>query len=175
VFQFLLQEYDCVNMCSEHGTCVGGYCKCHPGYHGDDCRWGGLELLCALLCLKRKCNPLAGMPEATWERNNGLVSTACACTDIPRNMWIRKVQSKNFQLRALLPAGMISRRWNMDCLISHGFPSIPTIHAMTMQLWNHGAVFHILACQLHVPVNQWNVRRVEDKLCILGGIQVGQV
>ena len=97
-----------------------------------------------------------------------------AGTDIPRNMWIREILSKNFQLRALHPAGMISRRWNMDCLVSHGLPSIPTIHAMTRQLWNH-VVFHILACQLHVPVNQWNVSRVEDRLCIQGGIQVGQV
>lgn len=66
--------------------------------------------LVCITILERKCNPLAGMPEATWEKNDGLVSTACACTDIPRNMRIRKILSKNFQLRALYLAGMISRR-----------------------------------------------------------------
>ncbi len=34
-----LQAYDCVNRCSDHGTCHQGQCRCYHGYYGDDCSY----------------------------------------------------------------------------------------------------------------------------------------
>ena len=31
------QGYDCINRCSDHGTCHLGQCRCYHGYYGDDC------------------------------------------------------------------------------------------------------------------------------------------
>lgn len=35
--------YNCLRMCSGHGTCKDGYCRCEPGYFGDDCSRNYME------------------------------------------------------------------------------------------------------------------------------------
>ena len=32
-----VREPFCVNQCGGHGDCIGGFCKCHPGWYGHDC------------------------------------------------------------------------------------------------------------------------------------------
>ena len=39
------QAYDCINKCSDHGTCIEGVCYCHPGFYGDDCSQSHAQFL----------------------------------------------------------------------------------------------------------------------------------
>lgn len=34
----LLLQY-CMNQCNGHGTCLSGFCKCDPGWFGQDCAY----------------------------------------------------------------------------------------------------------------------------------------
>ncbi|XP_064400256.1 leishmanolysin-like peptidase [Halichondria panicea] len=36
-YEELCAGYDCINRCSDHGTCHLGQCRCYHGYYGDDC------------------------------------------------------------------------------------------------------------------------------------------
>ncbi|KAG2493455.1 hypothetical protein HYH03_008272 [Edaphochlamys debaryana] len=33
----ITSEVTCLNQCSGHGDCDGGYCRCHKGWYGEDC------------------------------------------------------------------------------------------------------------------------------------------
>ena len=48
-----MQEFDCVNKCSHHGSCIYGVCYCHPGFYGDDCSRSHAQYL--LSCDDIKC------------------------------------------------------------------------------------------------------------------------
>ncbi|CAI7994046.1 Leishmanolysin-like peptidase [Geodia barretti] len=44
-YQDLCENYNCPRLCSGHGNCIKGHCRCQPGYYGNDCSYSYLDRL----------------------------------------------------------------------------------------------------------------------------------